>query len=361
MKKILVISNLYPSKEDPTYGTFVKNFVYGLEKMEKTANVDLCVIRGRTNFKFIKLLKYLVFYIKSVFLLLSKNYDLVYVHYITHSSVGLRLVSFFKEIPIAFNIHGDDLLTKSRFADFILEFMKPLLFKSKLIVVPSNYFKMVLLDKFPCLDSSNIFVSASGGVKHTFYTLKKISNDQTKLFRLGYVSRVDYGKGWDSLIKAVGRLQHEGYNVSLDIVGNGFMIDKMNFLINDIDVSNVHYLGPIPYDKLPQKYKSFDLFIFPTELHESLGLVGLEAMASGTVVVGSNIGGLKDYIIDGYNGFLFEAQNVTELVSKIKKYISLPIDFKSNMSKNAFMTAMEYKDDVVSNKLMKKLEETFFL
>lgn len=46
-----------------------------------------------------------------------------------------------------------------------------------------------------------------------------------------------------------------------------------------------------------------DLFVFPTQLEESLGLVGLEAMACGVPVIGSCIGGLTDYIEEGTNGF----------------------------------------------------------
>ncbi len=109
-------------------------------------------------------------------------------------------------------------------------------------------------------------------------------------------------------------------------------------------------MGSILYDRLSQKY-SFGWLFFSTELHESLGLVVFGSYSKWHRFVGSNIGGLKDYIIDGYQRFLFEAQNAAELI----------IPSKSNMSRNVFLAALKYKSNVVSCKLMQKLEGPFFI
>lgn len=70
--KILVIANLYPSKSDPSYGTFVKNFVDGLSD-KQNVEIELCVIRGRAKNKLAKLLKYVIFLSTALYLLMFRN------------------------------------------------------------------------------------------------------------------------------------------------------------------------------------------------------------------------------------------------------------------------------------------------
>ena len=95
-------------------------------------------------------------------------------------------------------------------------------------------------------------------------------------------------------------------------------------------------------------YKSVDLFIFPSEnKSESLGLVGLEAMAASTPVIGSNIGGIATYINDGENGFLFEPKNSMELANNIIKYMDSSAKEKNFMMNMAYKTALNYESSKV--------------
>ncbi|MPM88424.1 D-inositol-3-phosphate glycosyltransferase [bioreactor metagenome] len=108
--------------------------------------------------------------------------------------------------------------------------------------------------------------------------------------------------------------------------------------------------------QLRKIYNSMDVLIFPTEREgESLGLVGLEAMACGTPVVGSDIGGLKDYIIDGYNGYKFEPGNVTDLEEKLSHYLSKNDKEKLEFEYNAIETSREYE----VNNIKKEIIEIF--
>lgn len=347
------MSNLYPSEKDPTYGTFVKNFVDSFND-EANTDVDVCAIMQRSSSTIEKVYLYACFFLKTLWMIWFRKYDLIYVHYITNSAIAVRIATSVKNVPIAFNIHGDDLLTKSKWGEIALNFIRPILVKSKLIVVPSNFFKSLLLQKFKEINEGSVYVSASGGVKKNFYH-EKIGKGKLCSIHLGYVSRIDKGKGWDTLIKASTLLQNKSYNVSLDIIGRGMETSMMEGLIESLNVSNAQYLGPIPYKELPKYYQSFDLFIFPTKLRESLGLVGLEAMANSTPVIGSAIGGLKDYIIDGYNGFLFEVGNEYELANKIIQFVELSAKDRATMSKNAYTTALGYSDSKVSSALKEKI------
>lgn len=357
-KRFLIVSNLYPSIKDKTYGTFVENFYNEFCKEFSNDRVDLCVIKGRAN-KICKLWKYICFYLKLTFYTLLFNYDLIYVHYITLSSIPLKFIQKFKHINIAFNIHGDDLLSKSRFAEKELNFISPLLFSSKLIIVPSFYFRSVFLKKFPLINVDNIYISPSGGIKKNFFIRQNKIRQSTLV--LGYVSRIDEGKGWEIFLSAISKLK-EHFKVKGYIAGTGKQVPEMIKHITQYGLTNiVKYLGPIGHEKLPSLYALLNLFVFPTQLRESLGLVGLEAMAASVPVVGSDIGGLKSYIVNGYNGYLFETGSSQDLYIKIIQYVNMSDEKKIRMGENAYRTALNYQSDVVSTKLFDKIRQKYHL
>lgn len=354
-KKILVISNMYPSKSDPYYGTFVKEFYESLSKTP-IFSTDIIAIKGRSFNPFSKLLKYILFYFKIFCKVTFIKYDIIYTHTISHPTPPLRIVSIFKKLNTVYNIHGDDLLTTTKLAARLLKFSTPLLSKSSLIVVPSLYFKEVLLIKMPWLINKNIFISPSGGVAEKFYNDSMIINS---IPRIGYVSRIDEGKGWNTLIEALKILKENFILFQAEFYGRG---DQCNDLLNKIKLYGledcVNYYGPKSHNELPSIYHSFDIFIFPTiRKAESLGLVGLEAMAASIPVIGSNIAGLKTYIINGKNGFLFSPGNSTSLAESIIRYLSMDNKSKLEMKKNAYITAISYKSELVNDILVKKLKE----
>lgn len=350
--KVLVISNLYPSQKDPFYGSFVANFVKQLGDYSPGNQIKLTALKGKSKSNIGKVFKYFTFYCSILWHLIFNNYDLVYVHLITHSTIPIRIASAFKKLNLIFNIHGQDLLVTTPLASKLLEIAKPMLYKASYIVVPSNYFKTITLNKLPNIEEKKIIVSASGGVSNEFFIDKKNSNSEPII---GYVSRVDKGKGWDIFIKAAKILTDAGINAKYLIIGGGQEVELMNKLLTSLKSDNIHYLGPKKYSELPAIYSTFDLFVFPTTLEESLGLVGLEAMAAGVPVIGSRIGGLVDYIDEGVNGFFFEPSSPTSLAIKIKYFLSMNDMELHKMSIHAQKTAERFRDTYVSKQLFDRI------
>jgi glycosyltransferase involved in cell wall biosynthesis len=96
----------------------------------------------------------------------------------------------------------------------------------------------------------------------------------------------------------------------------------------------VSFLGPVTDDLLATLYRRASVLVLPSvqrtcygryiAVSELLGLVVLEAMASGTPVVCSSIGGLPEVVRHGDTGFLVEPGNVAELRERLTEILRNP-------------------------------------
>ena len=149
---------------------------------------------------------------------------------------------------------------------------RPLLRKSLWIVVPSKYFEQIVRDEFPEVAPGKIIISASGGIHTNFYLKRDFSGYQ--IFKIGFVSRITRGKGWDTFLDALKELNRLNKCYEAFIIGDGEDMHKLIDAINHITGNNhINYLGAKGHNELHEFYKSVDLFIFPSEnKSESLGI-----------------------------------------------------------------------------------------
>lgn len=356
MLKLFLISNMYPSTTHPFYGVFVKNFE------DQALNTGIvfthkAVITKNDRYFISKFLTYIGFYLKILFILSRKNYDIVYVHYVSHVAPILLFARLFSKKNTVLNVHGSDIISISFVERFLIGFTKTMLHKADLVVAPSVFLKTYLIGNLK-LDPHKIFVSPSAGINMNLFkpntaTKEKIKRQsELKTLCIGYVSTIDNQKGIDVFLDAVENVSLKDYNLKAIIAGKESTKDSIK---NRILPENIIYYGEVNHQKLPELYNTFDLFVFPTKLYESLGLVGLEAMSCGVPVIGSRIGGLTDYIKHGYNGFLFEPGDHEELKKLIIQYSNMDDAKKETLANNALETARSYKADTVALKMKDKL------
>lgn len=336
---ILVVTNMYPSDRHPNYGVFVKNFY---ERLKSDSSVDLIALKKEPKFTK-KTISYFIFFFRVFFRFLNKKYDLVYVHYAGYNGLPILLAKLFNtKTKLVVNVHGSDVTPEKKMEEITNFLTKYLVRRADLTVVPSSYFEKVIKEKYGDILT---FVSPSGGIDlDLFNPRNKVINNEGKII-LGYVSRIDPQKGWDTLLFALRELVREIKNIELVMVGSGSENLKAIELIKKLDLEE--YVEK--YEMLKQKdlvkvYQKIDLFIFPsTRPGESLGLVGLEAMACGTPVIGSACAGIKTYVQDCYNGFLFNPGDIKHLQEKIIQYYNSSLSYKINLSENAILTSKEYE------------------
>jgi len=129
------------------------------------------------------------------------------------------------------------------------------------------------------------------GVNQTFYHPPKQHRDNRKRKTILFVGRLENRKGPKYLIKAFQLLQAKYPDTELIIAGNGPDREKLEMLAEDLKVKDVHFLGYISNDEKAKLLRSSDLYCAPALYGEGVGLVLLEAMASGCVTVaGDNPG-----------------------------------------------------------------------
>lgn len=350
--KLLVVSNMYPSKTAPSYGVFVKNFCKQLEELG--ISYDLAVMR-KENSKIKKLFAYASFYCKSFFRSLLGKYDVVYVHYASHSSPGVLLARKLRKFCIFTNCHGSDVIPNKPGQASMQKNTRAILSLSKKIVVPSEYFKRIVSQKYS-IPGDKIFVCASGGVNTKLFRPLPPTQNTTHPFTIGFASRIIPGKGWDTLLKACALLQDRDFRILL--VGNGPEQETMLKMIDQLGLSqSVELPGLLPQQQLPDIHNRADVFVFPTQLQESLGLVALEAMACGCPVIASDFAAPADYVIDGVNGYKFPVGNAQALADVLQKFRTLPAQQRTDLEQGAFTTAQAYSYESVTAGLSKILLE----
>ena len=133
-----------------------------------------------------------------------------------------------------------------------------------------------------------------------------------------FAGRLQPFKGLDLLLHAMTYLPNHGITQLLVVGGNAGKADelaKMNSLVNELGIGNmVVFVGAVEHEKMPIFYNAADICVIPS-YHESFGLVAVEALASGTPVVASRVGGLATIVKDGETGYLFDERSPETLAT----------------------------------------------
>lgn len=340
----LLVSNMYPSIKSPSYGIFVKNIVDKLLEHE-SISFDKAVIQGQPINIIFKMFNYLYFYINAFLKALFVRYDFVYIHYISHSSLPILYLNLFKKQKIVINIHGGDILQHDDVSNLTFKFKRLIssmvIEVADLIVVPSKSYSKLVIEQYGA-DKNKIVIYASGGINTNLFSPKEHFVKNKKL-SLGYVGRLEPVKGVLLLIHAAKKLKDDGVNFHLSITGSGSLKGKLlSEVYNNNLESYISFNEQKVQSELVGLYRSFDVLLFPSK-SESLGLVGLEAMACGCPVLGADIDGIKNYLVAGFNGLLFKEGDANDLFDKIQLIKKLSNGELQILSENAVKTASNFE------------------
>ena len=174
-----------------------------------------------------------------------------------------------------------------------------------------------------------------------------------------WVGRVAPIKGLDTLLDAVARLSTSAGPARLLIVGGDAdepMSEHEVFLRRRIERlglrDSVCFVGPQPQDVLPVYYAAADVTVLPS-YYESFGMVALEAMACGSPVIASRVGGLVTTVRDGVTGFLVPDGDVEALAERIAALVADP-DLRWRVGREGVRWAAQHRWACVAEAVCKE-------
>lgn len=135
-----------------------------------------------------------------------------------------------------------------------------------------------------------------------------------------FVGRFSKEKGVTTLIKAALGLPYR-----LILIGDGPLSDELKGMAGLSN--NISFVGYKEWDELKDIVSKARFIVTPSEWYEVFGLVNIEAQALGTPVLGANIGGIPETIVEGKTGMLFESGNEVDLRRKIKVMFETDFDY----------------------------------
>jgi D-inositol-3-phosphate glycosyltransferase len=117
----------------------------------------------------------------------------------------------------------------------------------------------------------------------------------------------------------------------------------------------VTFLGKRDQDTLPYFYSAAEAVVLPSH-YESFGMVALEAMACGTPVVASQVGGLAFLVKDGETGYTVPSSDVVALADRLANLIKDP-DLQASMGIKASELAQEFSWDIIAVNILEQYQE----
>ena len=115
-----------------------------------------------------------------------------------------------------------------------------------------------------------------------------------------------------------------GARFRIVIAGDGPERGIMARIFGELGISErVRFLGSVPNTDMPEIYSGADLAVLPSHM-EATSIAGLEAMACGLSLVGTNVGGIPDLISDGVTGSLVPAGSPDALGAAIRRLVEVP-------------------------------------
>ena len=173
---------------------------------------------------------------------------------------------------------------------------------------------------------------------------KRPKNNKLKILYAGSLTRF---KGPQTLLKAI-----MGIDCRCELYGEGPLKINLHNFISEHKL-DAEIFDSIPHSEMPKLYSNYDVVVFPSLWPEPFGRIPIEAMASGTPVIGSNIGAVKEVI--GSNGLLFKPNDPEDLHHQLKEIQKKNVS--NRLVHKGLVQVKEYSEKIVINKLIRLYED----
>ena len=253
----------------------------------------------------------------------EKEFDLIHCHWLIPQGFFCALIKFWRKIPYLLTAHGGDVFSFKGIPGIKMLINFALKHSAGCTVNSRATENQILKShKKAIIKIVPMGVDLVQFNKNNYNQDIKNSMGPESLLLLG-VGRLAEKKGFEFLIQAMTQVLQEIPKTRLAIIGFGPQKNQLEKRIQELNVSSsVFLLGGKTGKELRDWFATADIFIGPSIVTqdgdtEGQGVVFLEAMASGTPVIASDVGGIKDVVQDGFSGLLIPEKNPDAIAEKI--------------------------------------------
>jgi D-inositol-3-phosphate glycosyltransferase len=306
----------------------------------------------------------------------SKNiqYDLIHSHYWMSGIAAIELSDCWN-IPFLHMFHTL-VLMKNRIARSPQEMEGEyrLIGEKKVIAKANRIIAATLAEKSQLeflydTPSSKISVIPPGVDIRHFYPIpkdeaKEVVGVPQEATMILFVGRIEPLKGIDNLIQAIS-LNHKSGVLdccphTLIIIGGepdakpeemNAEMARLQDMVEELNIENfVIFLGKQDQQMLPYYYSAAEVVVMPSH-YESFGMVALEAMACGTPVIASQVGGLAFLVRDGETGFVVPGNDIQSLANRLMELIK-DKELRNKLGNKSTEYAQMYAWETISTKMI---------
>ena len=218
--------------------------------------------------------------------------------------------------------------------------------KVRLCIAVSEVAKTAMSEHYPC----DYRIVPNGIDTERFCPEGDLPGDKVSRPIVLYVGRMEPRKGFPLLLEAFKLVKKLIPSATLVAIGTGPQLESYKKSVPEGLIDSVVFKGFVTPEELPLYYRWADVYVSPAIGGETFGIVLLEAMASGTPVVASNIPGYAQVITHNENGILVDPHNTERLADKIIRVLN-DRGFMDKLVQNGLLTARKYSWSKVAQQL----------
>ncbi|MEX0625495.1 MAG: glycosyltransferase [Chloroflexota bacterium] len=355
--RILIVTNLYPDARLPAFGTFVAEHAEALRRagavVEVVATTGIpaqqAVLRKYISLSFRTLLAALMARVRR------RRPRVVEAHVAYPTALLAWMAARITGARLVVYSHGSDVTGDG--ADGVPRLVARSLFHHRLarrvfraadlLVANSTFIHDQLISRFR-VDPQRVVV-VSPGINYRLFSASGSGRSRNGIL---YVGRLARGKGVHELLDAVRRLAP---GTALRFVGDG---PERAALEAAADAAGVRaeFCGALPPGQVAALMSEAAVVAMPSVYPEALGLVALEAMAAGALVVASSSGGIGESVIDGETGWSVPPGDVDALALALQEAVATAADAdpaaRSALLRAADQKARSHDVDVIALHLL---------
>jgi phosphatidyl-myo-inositol dimannoside synthase len=271
-------------------------------------------------------LKLALFLLSSLAAVITARPRIINVHWLIPQGLVAVLAKRLTGARVVITVHGGDVLSLN---GRLLRRIKRFILRRADVVVANSAFTAAACES---LYDGRSYEVIPMGVDLGRFRAGPASAELTSRYGLGdftilFVGRLTEDKGLADLVEALHLLDRSGAAFTALLVGSGDQEADLRRRVQELGLDErVVFVGWVAHDDLADYYNTADVFVGPSIVgskgwQEAVGLVFVEALATGLPVISTRTGGIPDVVDDGITGFLVDPESPEQICERLRGLI----------------------------------------